>query len=161
SLPRQLAAHRLSQPRADPRRPDLDLPRALRLATRARAGARPRVPTARDAGSGRCDRGLQQEELAQVEVRDERVSLARRAPEHDVEPANAPRTQPRREGEPVVPYDEQRGGMQPPLEDEDRGAPVEKGLHRPTLQRELVVSSEPEGGREVELATEPGLDLVE
>jgi hypothetical protein len=51
--------------------------------------------------------------------------------------------------------------VEPPLVDEYRRSPIEEGLHRPALQREVVVSGESNGGRKVEFAAEPWLDFVE
>src|SRR5262245_65865136 len=108
--------------------------------------------TAGDAASGRRDLALQLEELGQVKVGDERVALGTGAPEDDAESPDDPRVQARRKREPLARHDEERGRVEPALVDEDRRSPIEEGLHGTALQRELVVSGEAKGGREVELA---------
>src|SRR5262245_48209210 len=120
-------------------------PRKIRCAEDA-------ATSGRTVKSGRRDLGLQFEEFRQVEVGDERVSLATGLPQRDAEAPNYPRAEARREGEPVVPDDEERSRVLPSLVDEYRRSPIEKRLHGPALQREVVASGESNGGREVELA---------
>jgi hypothetical protein len=111
--------------------------------------------------SGRRDLGLKFEELAQVEVGDERVALATGLPKRDAETPNYPRTQSRWEGEPIALNDEERGGVEPPPVDEYRRSPIEEGLYCPSLERVVLVSGELDGRCKIEFAAKPGLDFVE
>ena len=114
-----------------------------------------------EAESARRDLSSKLQELGQIEVRDERIALVAGLPKRDAEPPNDPRAHTGWEGEPIAPNDEERSRVEPPLVDEYCRSPIEEGLYRPTLQREVVVSGKSNGWRKVELAAEPWLDFVE
>src|SRR5207249_1581174 len=67
----------------------------------------------------------------------------------------------RRPREPIGTEDEERDRMQAAAVDEDRGLAIEEVAHGPAAQREVRIALESDDRREVQAASEPGLDLMD
>src|SRR3989442_768106 len=67
----------------------------------------------------------------------------------------------RRPREPIGTEDEERDRMQAAAVDEDRGLAIEEVAHGAAAQREVRIALESHDRREVQAASEPGLDLMD